>query len=85
MDPDVALLQIRTLCEQVQESECKDDFDEPTVALELVDAVTALDGWLSDGGFLPSAWSKARSRGGEHGDEGDRPVRVRHGVRDDQR
>lgn len=52
MDPDAALKQIREL---LYSYPCR-DFD----AQELVEAVDALDGWLSKGGFLPQAWSQNR-------------------------
>lgn len=69
MDPDATLANIRRLL----------DGDDPDA---LADAVAALDGWLTGGGFLPAAWSRSPRSGlaldveipGE--DDGDRPMRV---------
>lgn len=52
MDPDAALGTIRM---QVDAYPCR-DFDVDA----LIEAVDALDLWLSKGGFLPRAWNKNR-------------------------
>lgn len=49
MDPDAALANIRAIIA----SENADAWID-----ELVEAIDALDQWISRGGFLPSAWQK---------------------------
>lgn len=60
MDPDKTLWTIRDAVQtnnlrQLSQNEIR----------EFADAVEALDAWLSDGGFLPSAWSVLPSTSNE--------------------
>jgi alkyl hydroperoxide reductase subunit AhpC len=48
MDPNVTLLRIRDLVSNTHL--IGDEVD------ELADLIDALDGWISNGGFLPSDW-----------------------------
>lgn len=66
MDPDVALTQIRTLAKEIGELAALADVarltrDQKEVlqadSVELAEAVTALDEWLTGGGFKPAAWA----------------------------
>jgi hypothetical protein len=59
MDPNVALAQVRDLAADVR----ADPFD-VTAVHSLVEAITALDEWITAGGFLPEAWDAAL-RGGQ--------------------
>jgi len=55
MDPNAALLLIRQLaarCETADEQ--SEDFT------RLVDLIQGLDGWITNGGFLPTAWAESR-------------------------
>lgn len=49
MDPNATLAEIRTLT-ALQESGAPIDTD------RLAELITALDAWLSGGGFLPTPW-----------------------------
>jgi len=63
MDPNKALATIRRLTAKYAfegGSELTSDD-----AVEFFDAVEALDGWLSQGGFLPDGWQDARGGAGE--------------------
>lgn len=51
MDPDLTLAQARTLIAEAHET--GSDFD------DLRDLFVALDGWLSQGGFLPEDWKRS--------------------------
>lgn len=54
LDPTTTLKELRELCEH----------DDPAeVADPIIERVTALDGWLSDGGFLPEQWQPATHSG----------------------
>jgi hypothetical protein len=55
MDPNAALAEIRKELGQVREA-IEGDGDLVDSASCLVDAVEALDEWLSKGGFQPDAW-----------------------------
>ena len=55
MDPNAALATIRRLIDLYAKDAVLDQDD----ASALVEAVEGLDGWLSKGGFLPEAWSRA--------------------------
>jgi hypothetical protein len=57
VDPNTALAQIRDLIAKTytDEGATLDD------SRRLYDLVEALDGWLSQGGFLPDAWRTASS------------------------
>jgi hypothetical protein len=52
MDPDATLAQIRAQLAAFDTPGWPPPFDVTT----LVDAVAALDQWLTRGGFLPTAW-----------------------------
>lgn len=54
MDPNQALKNIREADKKLR---CALTFGELNeVVMDLVEAVSALDGWLSRGGFLPDDW-----------------------------
>ena len=58
MDPEVALAEIR---EQIEEFDglSEDNFvDALRAADQITEHFKALDEWLSNGGFLPSAWAR---------------------------
>lgn len=59
MDPDVTLLHIRTTVGKVlmwdKDRDPLDDIE--GFAMDLAEAVTALDGWLCTGGHKPANWS----------------------------
>lgn len=57
MDPNATLAEIRRLVRQSEES----DGLTTNQGYELAELVGALDGWLTAGGFLPSAWSQDRA------------------------
>lgn len=57
MDPDEVYRQMRQSMLLMQEAES--DMAYMTSAADLVEAVSALDGWLSKRGFPPKAWSHA--------------------------
>lgn len=59
MDPNECLRQIRDLVRQVEMS-ANTGAPHFQLALELAERVTALDEWLTKGGFVPSAWWKVR-------------------------
>lgn len=66
MDPDAALQNMRTAIKDFdsakdkwEDSETRDEF-RILHAIALIDAVEALDDWLSKGGFLPKDWTKGR-------------------------
>lgn len=56
MDPDVTLGRLRELVElfRVEEPYA------PTEAYELAEKVEQLDAWMTNGGFLPTAWDTGR-------------------------
>ena len=59
MDPDAVLMLIRQRIEQWLEVDDANDFSEQSVMVgELVDALQALDRWLTTGGFLPKDWQQ---------------------------
>lgn len=61
MDPNAALKEIRELIEAIDR---EDDYEKlQTLAVELATVVEGLDGWLSQGGFLPAAWADVRGQG----------------------
>lgn len=54
MDPDANLAEIRRIVQDV-------DLDVfPDRAERLAELISALDQWISKGGFLPAAWRKER-------------------------
>lgn len=56
MDPNAALATIRKLTAKGQSRLGYSEIE------ELLDAIEALDGWLSQGGFLPDGWAEGRTR-----------------------
>ncbi|MEQ7006435.1 hypothetical protein ABN028_09540 [Actinopolymorpha sp. B17G11] len=54
MDPDATLAELREL------AKCIDvlDYDD---AIRVVELASALDGWLSGGGILPTPWNRNRT------------------------
>lgn len=57
MDPNAALSEIEDL---IASWDTCDPDEEYGIAVQLVDVVGGLHGWLSNGGFLPEAWADAR-------------------------
>jgi hypothetical protein len=55
MDPNEALKNARIALERVRSSPF--NVIDVSIADELADAFEALDGWLTNGGFLPTAWA----------------------------
>ena len=68
MDPNATLQRLRELCSEAidltdvdpDELEHSPDRDEALECLagEIAELFQALDGWLSNGGFKPSAWQR---------------------------
>lgn len=56
MDPNATLETLRQLCADWENGITRDS---EQLAGEFFDAVTALDEWLTRGGFLPRAWEHA--------------------------
>lgn len=55
MDPNETLSLIRARVADIEEG--AEDISREEAVSELVELVTALDGWMSRGGFLPSDWN----------------------------
>lgn len=58
MDPDATLDEIAALADK---HEAEDGLDTHDTA-RFVELVTALDTWVSKGGFLPESWAAAAAR-----------------------
>jgi hypothetical protein len=58
MDPDAALKEMRALVEEV----LHDNNPSEEAAERLSELVEGLDGWISRGGFLPTAWQPKQPR-----------------------
>lgn len=56
MDPNACLARIRALLPLMFVEDGEDYRPDQDTVTELAQHVEALDGWLSKGGFLPSAW-----------------------------
>jgi hypothetical protein len=56
MDPNATLREIRAIVKGADEDGCLGSIEQA----RLVDLWEALDGWLSNGGFLPKDWSPKR-------------------------
>lgn len=56
MDPDETLSQLRVAIRAVQSAESS--VSAAAAADSLAEYASALDQWLSKGGFLPKAWSR---------------------------
>ena len=52
MDPNANLAEQRRIAARMIEN----DEDRPLLAYRLAELVEALDEWITNGGFLPSAW-----------------------------
>ena len=61
MDPSTCFETITKLSAKIQEGHSSSDLTE-----ELLEHIDALKGWLSKGGFLPTAWKQSRSKLFEH-------------------
>lgn len=60
MDPNVTLETIRDIARQWREGAIDGrTMDDRTKVAEMVDAFTALDNWLTRGGFQPDEWKFA--------------------------
>lgn len=60
MDPNANLEELRRLAEsmlEAYEDEDSNGIDQDDAA-RLAELVQALDGWITGGGFLPSAWKR---------------------------
>ena len=57
MDPNMCLQNIRFFAEQLHNGQLSPK-EHVWVAGQLAEMVHALDGWISDGGFLPTDWAK---------------------------
>ena len=55
MDPDTALADLRDIVDEVHNGTVDSHTDAMISMAELFDG---LDGWISKGGFLPSAWKR---------------------------
>jgi hypothetical protein len=55
MDPDEALKKIRKGLEKIHATDDYDDLE--PVLQEVVEAMEALDKWITGGGFLPMDWA----------------------------
>lgn len=61
MDPDAALLALRTAITEAQDAADGDSNDEEIEAWQTVgELFDALDEWLRAGGFLPKEWRDRR-------------------------
>jgi hypothetical protein len=66
MDPNMTLHELRELCAELQQ--IAPDPDRPLLgavrrselAGSIAEKFDALDGWLTRGGFIPSAWTEGR-------------------------
>lgn len=56
MDPDECLELIRDKCCEFSDTSCPEE--RATIADELIEAITAMDNWLTHKGFLPKEWQR---------------------------
>lgn len=56
MDPNTALTEIRRIASSLNDRE---EYP-PEQVTRLLELVGGLDGWLTGGGFLPTAWERKR-------------------------
>ncbi len=63
MDPNETLKEIRELVKELGEVGCADSVSGPALnqVQELVNKIENLDGWISNGGFLPAEWDNGRN------------------------
>lgn len=59
MDPNTVLAEIRSLIESIDHA--KSDAEVHRALADASVSFTALDEWLSSGGFLPTAWQRTTS------------------------
>ena len=57
MDPNQTLMDIREICREHAWDEISDEQAADMLTV-LVDRIEAIDGWLSKGGFPPTAWER---------------------------
>ena len=62
MDPDEVLRLAREAMKDIYKSESESEDIDVNATWALVDAFSALDHWMSHGGFLPRAWARLRKR-----------------------
>lgn len=60
MDPNETLRIMLARARAIIKAEAHGHVQDPEDALDLAEAVGALDGWIRRGGFLPSAWEAGR-------------------------
>lgn len=60
MDPEEALKNAREALDVLRGSVDNNELE--AASADLADAFEALDGWLSKGGFLPTAWASPETR-----------------------
>lgn len=62
MDPNATLAEIRRLVRDAEHWAEAEEHERKAEAFErLAELAGALDGWLTSGGFLPSAWQQGRA------------------------
>lgn len=64
MDPNATLEELRKLATKINDGECESDTDHFVSSNRLAELAIALDGWLSNQGFLPKAWERKEATGG---------------------
>lgn len=64
MDPNEALRKLREGLRLWHNEGRPEDIDGTEAAMQVIDAASALDAWLSSGGVLPSAWSSLAAGNG---------------------
>ncbi len=62
MDPDECLKQIRATNDRITDAIDANRRPDPGDVDKLVDLTTALDGWMTRGGFLPKQWMQPRKK-----------------------
>ena len=60
MDPNVILRALRQLTARIEEIGREPGADWSDLAVEALEGIEALDGWLTRGGFLPDPWAANR-------------------------
>jgi hypothetical protein len=58
MDPNANLKEMLELAQEIREAYDADETISETDSARLAELVEALDGWLSNKGFLPGRWSR---------------------------